>query len=205
MDFGNECLEFYRQTPFNNGSQYVMLLDGGSKPIKYDEKRGMYLMNHNEEYQFLIANDNDRLRAMFLITVDGDSIGRFTVDPNTQYRLKRPVSADRKFVFVARNSQLGRQGGLDKKSVSDLGVCEVEVRLEKLSEGVLHCVNGKSVINRPGYECECMETDEVGGTILGAKTDQQYITVPSYDSEKVSFFRIKMGLLLPEVAPLTTY
>ena len=189
----------YRQTPFHNGCQYVMLLDGDNEPIKYDKKRRMCLMTHNGEYRFLLVNGHDWLKAEFIITVDGDCISCCIVDPNTQCCLKRPSSVDRKLIFVARNSQLGRQGGLDVKSESDLGVCKVEVRLEKPPEAVTDQVKYGS------FECECCEPDEVGGTVLGDEAHQEYTLVPPIDTEKLCVFEIKMGLLRPESVPLASY
>ena len=216
----------YSEVPFKNGSQYVMLLDGGGYPIKYDNKQGMYLLNHNEEYSILIGNCHNTLKAVFNIEVDGTEIGKFQIKPNSARVLTRPRAIDRKFIFVSRESQLGMQGGLDKKSVSDLGVCTVEIRLEK--PPVFHrrtpeygCPSGsrqreiRQPVSRRGaaeqcvesfklrYECDDYQVDGVGGTVLGGRSHQEYISVPPIDSETVGFFKIKMGLLRPEVVPLT--
>jgi hypothetical protein len=194
-----------KQAPFIFGCQRATLLHSNGDPIEYDTERGVFLLDHGTEYMVAIGNFHQSLRIVAKIEIDGVPIGNFEIEPNTVDTFERSSTVDRKFIFVDRNSQLGKQGKLHKKSVSELGCVKLTIRqaIEPEKNGLSSlmsdgCRLGSSMEGDDG----CMDyVDGVGGTVLGRKSNVRYTKVPEFDAQDVCTCILRMALR-PKVVPL---
>jgi hypothetical protein len=193
------------QAPLRFGCIYA-LINSDNGPIDYDIGRGKFLLDHNTEYSIAIGNFHKTLKATVMIEIDGVVAGKFQLDPDSVNVYERPVQVNRKFTFVDRDSQLGREGQLHMKSVSDLGRGKLIIRQEIPSESSSNSNLMYGSDKECSYECadggyEC--ADGVGGTVLGNLSDMKYFPAPSFDSDEMCVFNFRMGLR-PKVIPLVS-
>ncbi len=209
----------YKQAPLKHGCIYA-LINSKNGPIEYDIGRGEFLMDHNTEYSFIVGNFHETLKASVTIEIDGVCAGTFVLDPDSVNIFERPVTVNRKFTFVDRDSQSGKEGKLHMKSVSDLGRGRLVIQQEipsvlkpvnlsvfqqiDLSDPILRnmmgtCEGGVCYDDDSRFECE----DSVGGTVLGDTSKDRCVFVPSFDTVELCVFNFRMALR-PKVIPLAS-
>jgi hypothetical protein len=201
----------YKQAPLKHGCIYA-LINSKNGPIEYDIGRGEFLMDHNTEYSFIVGNFHETLKASVTIEIDGVCAGTFVLDPDSVNIFERPVTVNRKFTFVDRDSQSGKEGKLHMKSVSDLGRGRLVIQQEIPSVfkpldpsdpilinlmGTSECEVGYDDDSR--FECE----DSVGGTVLGDTSKDRCVFVPSFDTVELCVFNFRMALR-PKVIPMAS-
>jgi hypothetical protein len=191
----------YEQAPLRFGCIYA-LINSKNGPIEYNIGRDEFLLDHNTEYSFLVGNFNNKLKATVTIEIDGEVVGDFMLDPNSVGVYERPTTVNRKFTFVDRGSQSGREGKLHMKSVSDLGRGKLVIRQEipsgfpSKSNFNYECDGGDDILN-----AEC--GDGIGGTVLGDKSQAIYYSVPRINTKELCVFNFRMALR-PKVIPLAS-
>lgn len=202
----------------------MMLLNSHKKPIQYDTDQGAFLLGHNTVYSIVVGNFHKTLKAIAEIEIDGVQVGRFQLRPDEVMEIERPAKVERKFTFVNKDSQLGKQGGLHEKMDSKLGRCKLVFRQEIPSMDVpvyrrtftdgFHSVPDYCRTSTDGFhdvpdgytrygshESEIVESDGTGGTVLGDESNQTFVRVTEVKTEKVCTCKFRMALW-PAAVPL---
>lgn len=70
-----------------------------------------FRLPNNSEYTLVLKNNRD-VRCRAEVSIDGESVGNWILDPLATLRLERPVAVDRKFTFVDDKSKAAASVGV---------------------------------------------------------------------------------------------
>ena len=210
MSFTTEKLNYYSMTILAPSVKRVSVNDHSYAALK-----------HETEYKIKLQNDGG-LRTDVTLTIDGESVGKFRLDPYSSFVLERPQGAPRKFTFMKETSSEAREAGVVAKS-SENGVVKAVFVPEKQPEfmyetaaristnslpkrsrnksgGIAqHCFResaGDCDDGDDGGHCKKMSMSlSSGATVLGGKSDQTFRTVgpiTEYDHSKTTTLFVRM-------------
>ena len=159
-------------------------------------------LRHLTEYNIGIINRSN-YQANAEIYVDGLYIGSFRIHKNSSYfQLERPPHSDRSFTFVSKNSDEALLSGLCENE--KLGYITVKIRPEHKDDRILtiptatdySTANSDSANSTPSRIN--IETDgnssnpNVGGTLLGAKSNQRFQPAPKLSTRGLYIFSFRL-------------
>ena len=118
----------------------------GSFSVRVPESRertnGQAELSHGTQYTIILGNHQSK-RCDATLTIDGQKIADFRLDPNQIITVEGPPDGDRgRFTFAEANSQEAVQGGVDAVAPVERGLVEVRFRPER------HTYNP---VRRPGF------------------------------------------------------
>lgn len=88
-------------------------------------------MEHNSEYTLTLQNYLDTI-CDANVSIDGRSVGKFRIDPQSSIQIERPASQNRKFVFLRDDSGEADRAGITSNKYMN-GVVVVEFIPEKMN------------------------------------------------------------------------
>jgi phage terminase large subunit-like protein len=108
----------------HNGFQ-LDIMSNGSIISEMTRDNAVYIpLPHESEYQIVMQN-NRGTRCTAVVSVDGQSIGTFVLDPWETLKLERSAAQKRKFVFLKEDSTEARSSGATRgKSTNGLVTVE---------------------------------------------------------------------------------
>jgi len=157
----------------------------------YEETHGGYvLMAHGTKYAIFLRNSNS-LRAEAEVSIDGEFVGTWRLNPYTPMKIERPPSSKKQFTFFAEKSKEARQAQLESVSPQDLGVVSVKFIPEKRPSPVF--TKGENSI--PVSMGITRGDIGAGGTGLSGHSSQEYVHVGSIDRNENNSVTIELRLI----------
>lgn len=169
-----------------------------------------FAVPHKGEYKIKLTNQRET-KADAVVTVDGEEVGTWRVNPYSSITLERPANINRKFIFVAENSKIGRSTGVTPNSYNN-GIISVIFKPAKkhfrsfwgnmrgaMENEIQFDCDTDSIYKNCSYSKQqsANQTFESGATILGDKTSQHFGSADHiYDFDKENFTTINLRLVI---------
>lgn len=142
-----------------------------------------YAVPHGKEYKVRMENNTGE-RVNATLSIDGERMGKWRVEPYESIVVNRPTYTERKFVFVKETSWEGRMGNVEEGDFRN-GLVEVTFVPEmmiKCDDSMYFCTNsatpqrGYQRIERglSGFGDGMRDGLSSGATVLGENSDQTF-------------------------------
>ncbi len=112
----------------NGFSLGISVMHGDSEKVKIDGV-DYFSLAHNSEYSLLLSNTRS-VKCDAHVSIDGEEVGVWRINPYATINIERPVDVKRKFVFLAENSTEAEDAGIPQGS-SKNGLIKVVFTPEK--------------------------------------------------------------------------
>lgn len=95
----------------NNFGISIVCEDGSSSERIVKDGSSYYALKNDEEYKIRLHNDRCT-KCDADVTVDGEHIGKWRIDPYTRITIERPSNIERKFVLVRECTDRAKKAGV---------------------------------------------------------------------------------------------
>lgn len=144
---------------------------GNSKPLPGDAS--FRTLTNGQEYTVICRNHLGQ-RCDVEVSVDGLAVGKWRIDPYSEICIERPAGVERKFTFVQEGSSLAATAGLVPHSNN--GLITAKFYPEKPQIVPKNAVRAMGLIPQGAVAEGGGSRYSSGGTTLGAKSDQRFVT-----------------------------
>lgn len=211
-----EPLSPFGSTPKTRRNGYALEIEGGR--MRPD---GYVIMQHGKNYQVVMTNSN-HTKCQASLTIDGEHIGNFLINPYQTIHVERPLHRNRKFTFYKSGTHQGNQSGIVSGAYNN-GVVEViftpampDMFKDVVTYKTYICQNSNSSTQlgrkakQRGYgssftDCEestpelsfgaaAMSFQE-GGTGLSGRSGQQFRSAPELELDNMSSVSLSVRLV----------
>ena len=162
-------------------------------------EKAVFMLPHKETYGIVINNQN-HMRILAEIEIDGKSIGKFVIDRYSKHTIERPVDIARKFTLYRLGTVEATESNLDAVSDDNMGLIRVIVQHEKPNyvSTWLYSINDN---NNNWVKCSTNATPAVaGGTGLSSDSLQSF-TNTTFDAKDDKYiFNIRLGVETQNIA-----
>jgi hypothetical protein len=168
-----------------------------------------YLLRHGSIYKLKLSNQRSS-KCDAEVWIDGEKIGIWRIEARSQIIVERPAKINRKFVFLKEKSMDAQSAGIGNSA--DNGLIKVIFKPEKyedhfdwyngISSRPFNDYNGitsqnyvdQAQINRQSLSYDAVPTEQYGSyshgaTVLGQKSNQEFLTVqpiPNIDNANIT-------------------
>lgn len=205
------------------GGYKVEIVSRDCTPCMEKRPEGTYVfLRHGSSYGLRLVNTH--LTACdAVVTIDGEKVGTWRIHPSDSVVVERPVSINRRFIFVEETSTAAHMGqvvrGNSQNGLVSVRFCPepatvaygsgsgwrgVGGSITMPSERITFLSSGSpfSSVNLTGtgdlaLQSERLETSLAGATVLGTTSDQRFHSVSpiTHDTSKITTISLRLMVL----------
>lgn len=160
-------------------------------------------MVHGTTYSIIMRNDR-HVDCDAVVTIDGQHVGTWRINSNSNIRIERPADKPRLFTFYKLGSSESSQAGIANDD--SLGLVSVEFKPAKAPAYISKGARSSSIERNPYIQGEHEKSfgglsRSAGGTGLSGSSNQSFGSAAPIDHDLAEAYTIHLRLVAVEAAP----